>query len=190
MKCHCFFILSLLFRCLIIFNISLFYLIYFHGSTFLFTVFRCKWFPSKNRDATCFRPVRENRNPTPPMYCTSITTPQCQNQPYSYGSLPNVFLQRNVTEIRIELEFYDALLASGCSENLRLFLCGTYIPFCAENQNPFMMPCREVCEEVQGACLDHFRFLYGGLPWPNKLQCHRFPSSNDDARTCFMPGDV
>ena len=124
------------------------------------------------------------------MYCTSITTPQCQNQPYSYGSLPNVFLQRNVTEIRIELEFYDALLASGCSENLRLFLCGTYIPFCAENQNPFMMPCREVCEEVQGACLDHFRFLYGGLPWPNKLQCHRFPSSNDDARTCFMPGDV
>lgn len=155
-------------------------------------VFRCKHFPARQSGVECLKPFRENRrSQVLPMYCTDITVPQCQNLTYTLGSLPNLFMQRNITEIQIEITFYNALLDTGCSPHLPLFLCGTYIPFCSSNGNPFMMPCRELCEEVQRDCLHHYMFLYGGLPWPNKLQCHRFPSRDlESERPCFMPGDT
>ncbi|WAR14739.1 FZD1-like protein [Mya arenaria] len=149
----------------------------------------------RNRDANCFGPwreprVRRNQNQMH-MYCSPITLDQCQDLHYVLGSLPNRYLQRNISEIQVELNYYNPLIATSCHANLRLFLCGTFNPFCVHNENPFTTPCREFCEEVEGSCADSFALLYGGLPWPNKLQCHRFPAAESgESAHCFMPNDL
>ena len=154
--------------------------------TFIFT-FRCKRYPSKN-SGNCVHPVQEPRNTLQHTYCTHNSIPICQNLRYVLGSLPNRFLQRSVTEISTEMQFYEALVQSGCSDHLRFFLCGTYMPFCVHNESPFSMPCRELCEQIHNECDTMYEILYHGLPWPNKLQCHRFRST-EDAGACVMPGD-
>ncbi|KAH3741005.1 atrial natriuretic peptide-converting enzyme-like [Dreissena polymorpha] len=153
---------------------------------------KCNKFKGANSNA-CLKPWREpnpDRGSVHHLYCSPIRISQCQNLPYHIGSLPNLFLQRNITELQTEFGYYDSLLATGCHAHLRLFLCGTYMPFCVHNANPFTIPCRELCEEVEAACEVHFALLNGGLPWPQKVQCHRFPLAESQERLrCFMPTD-
>ena len=148
---------------------------------------RCKNLPPRST-GTCVAPVREPRTTLQHTYCEQNTIPMCQHLPYFLGSLPNQFLQRSITEIQTEMQYYDPLVQSGCSANLAFFLCGTYMPFCVHNESPFSMPCRELCEQVRSDCDAVYALSYHGLPWPNKLQCHRFRSTEDEG-SCVMPGD-
>ena len=152
--------------------------------------FKCKKLPSKKNSDTCIRSVIE-----PPrgermnhMFCTPNTLPLCQNMTFTSGSLPNMFRQGSVDEIGQEMEFYRPLIDSACSPQLPFFLCGTYMPFCIRTEDPLAMPCRELCEMVKAECSDDFRRLYGGLPWPQKLQCHLYPESSGQRR-CVMHTD-
>lgn len=154
-----------------------------------FYFYRCNKLPSKRTDATCFRPVRESNTELEHTYCVDNTIPMCLGL-NSLGSLPNFFLQRSISEITTEMRFYESLVDSGCHAQLRFFLCGTYLPFCVPHRTPFATPCRELCEEVAHDCGNIFDFMYGGLPWPNKLQCHRYANSTDTRRFCAMPGEI
>lgn len=151
-------------------------------------IFRCNQLPSKRNDDVCLRPVRESRVELQHTYCVDNVIPMCISL-NSLGSLPNFFLQRSLGEITTEMRFYEDLVSTNCNANLQFFLCGTYLPLCVPNITPFAIPCRELCDEIKRDCSTHFDFIYQGLPWPNKLQCHRYTPSNDTSRYCAMPGD-
>ncbi|KAL4216345.1 hypothetical protein ACF0H5_024072 [Mactra antiquata] len=150
--------------------------------------FKCGKLPSRKGKEECLRPIRENKRQNAHVYCSENDIPVCRKF-NTFGSLPNFFMQRNIREITTEMRFYDNLIASGCNEHLAFFLCGTYMPFCVHNITPFSNPCRELCEQVKTDCSSHFAYIYRGLPWPNKLQCHRYVNSTNTQRHCSMPGD-
>ncbi|XP_045184082.2 frizzled-10-A-like [Mercenaria mercenaria] len=151
--------------------------------------FKCRRLPSKRNDDTCLRPVNESTTNLQHTYCVDNTIPMCLGL-NTLGSLPNFFLQRSLEEITTEMGFYEELVSSNCHQHLRFFLCGTFLPFCVPHITPFATPCRELCEEIRTNCSTHFDFIYQGLPWPNKLQCHRYVSSEDPDRYCALPGDI
>lgn len=150
--------------------------------------YKCNKLPSTRSPRQCLPPVRETNEELEHTYCVQNTIPMCVTL-NRLGSLPNFFLQRSLSEIRTEMTFYENLVSSGCHAHLKFFLCGTYLPFCVPHRTPFANPCRELCEEVVRDCSSHYDFIYRGLPWPNKLQCHRYANSTDSIRYCSMPGD-
>lgn len=105
--------------------------------------------------------------------------------------------QNDLDEIGVEIQQYTSMVESGCSTRLSFLLCGAFMPFCIHGPSqdqPYVVPCREVCQQVQHDCRRQFHDAWGGLPWPSKLHCHRYPShtSNylqDDNTTvpCSMP---
>ncbi|KAK3578390.1 hypothetical protein CHS0354_025483 [Potamilus streckersoni] len=151
---------------------------------------KCRGLPTQ-RD-TCIDVIPEpSPNQTKHTYCDKIPLPMCQNIAFRTGSLPNMFFQRSLEEIMTEMQFYEPLVLSGCSPNLVFLLCGTYMPFCIKNENPFTLPCQELCKSVKADCELDFQLLYRGLPWPNKLQCQRYPKkTNDSPWSCVMPTDL
>lgn len=110
-------------------------------------------------------------------------------------------LQSDLEEIRHEVLQYQSLIESGCSTRLTFLLCGAFMPFCIHGPSldqPYVVPCREVCQEVRNDCRRQFQELWGGIPWPAKLHCHRYPSqrskfvktdkkSDKRAVPCAMP---
>lgn len=129
--------------------------------------------------------------------CQPNPFPVCQSMPYTLGSLPNPFMQSDVDEIGQEIQQYASLVESGCSSRLPFLLCGAYMPFCIHGpgvERPFVVPCREVCQQVQNDCRREFHEAWGGLPWPAKLHCHRYPShtsnylqTDNTTAPCAMP---
>ncbi|KAL8562926.1 hypothetical protein ACOMHN_004618 [Nucella lapillus] len=129
--------------------------------------------------------------------CQPNPVSMCQNMPYTLGSLPNPFMQSDLDEITVEMQQYSALIESGCSGRLPFLLCGSFMPFCIHGplrDEAYVVPCREVCQQVRHDCRRQFHDSWGGLPWPAKLHCHRYPSytSNylqEDNTTvpCAMP---
>lgn len=68
------------------------------------------------------------------------------------------------------------LIHYNCSRNLKFFLCSVFTPMCSKHVVGAIPPCRSLCEEVQADCqpvIDQFEF-----PWPNLLNCSRFPVYN------------
>ncbi|XP_067653914.1 uncharacterized protein [Haliotis asinina] len=137
--------------------------------------------PPKQRGESCHqRHLTCERNPIP----------LCQNLTFSQGSLPNMFLQCKVEEIEAEMQQFQDLLRTNCSPHLRFFMCGIYMPYCVRAETPFALPCREICEDVRQSCERVYRRLTGGLPWPSKFQCHRYPQSTNVHQVCASPSDV
>ncbi|XP_076438332.1 uncharacterized protein LOC143277417 [Babylonia areolata] len=118
--------------------------------------------------------------------CQPIDLPMCQGLSYSDGMSPNMFGQCNRSQIAAEMEQFRPLVERGCSPRIGFFLCGVYMPFCSERDGMMSFPCRELCEEVQTSCESAYRSMTGGLPWPNKFQCHRYPSASNSNFTCVM----
>ena len=122
--------------------------------------------------------------------CEPIDLPLCRDLSFRVGMSPNMFGQCNRTEIAQEMEQFRPLLSSGCSPDLGFFLCGVYMPFCAREEEGLMsFPCQELCEDVRDSCQPVYARMTGGLPWPNKFQCHRYPLSTNANYTCVMPGE-
>lgn len=161
--------------------------------------FKCKRLPSRSTNS-CVRPQRESQKAVTREYvlCEVNKLSMCQDIPFSQGSLPNMFLQSDLRVIEQEMSQFQELVSSGCSRKLRLFLCGVYMPFCVQGSQhgagsglassghlppqldvPFVVPCREWCQEVYDQCSGEYQQRTHGLPWPGKFHCHRFPSYTD-----------
>ncbi|XP_050399430.1 secreted frizzled-related protein 4 [Patella vulgata] len=154
------------------------------------TDFNCNTLlPRKSKK--CIPPVSERpRCANQHVTCQRNEHDFCQGLNFPLGMLPNMFLQCSKQDIHRELDEYRVLIDSGCSEHLAFLLCGIYQPFCTRAENPFALPCREICELVKSDCESTYSRLFGGLPWPGKLQCHRYPLSTDELWLCAMPGDT
>ncbi len=147
--------------------------------------FRCPQFLPK-RSNRCILPLPEKKKKKQRGHvaCQRNTLTMCSTieEPYTYGSMPNMFLQNNMPLMELEMQQYQPLIQSGCSQNLRFFLCGVFMPFCVQQGGqdiPFLVPCRELCQEVYDSCHEEFTRSRNGLPWPGKLHCHRYPSFAD-----------
>lgn len=147
----------------------------------------CDVLPKKN----CLRKIPDKTCDQNHTLCAPLDLPLCQSLGlrYSTGMSPNMFGQCHRAEVSAEMEQFRPLVASGCSPRLGLFLCAAYMPFCAGPEAAMAQPCRELCLEVRDACSGPYRTLSGGLPWPNKFQCHRYPESTDRNFACVMSNE-
>jgi hypothetical protein len=148
--------------------------------------FECKSLPS----GKCIKPVKEGKCRHEHTNCIKNSALNvCANLTFTWGTLPNMFGQCNIEELNTEIQYFDALVATNCHLNLKFLLCGVYSPFCVRNEVPFTFPCREICDEIRKACEPHYKRLYHRLPWPQKLQCHRYPTSETKEIECVMPNE-
>lgn len=108
--------------------------------------------------------------------CANLTA-HTRNKKYVLGVLPNMFLQNSPERIFKEMNNFEDLVLSNCSDKLAFFICGVYLPYCSDNEgaNGFRVPCQELCVEVFKKCGKKLNEITG-LNWPSKFQCHRYPS--------------
>ena len=105
-----------------------------------------------------------------------------------FARFPNARGQ-DLTEALTEfLHFYRLLnMDNYCSHVLYNFLCFHYFPKCDPDRPQLgATPCRETCNEVWMACIDHARALSSGLDFPDHLRCSNFPSG---ASECSPRGE-
>ena len=98
------------------------------------------------------------------------------------GRFPN---SRNLDKTESIKEFFDfsrlLYLDNYCSHVLYNFLCFHYFPKC-DTERPRLgaTPCRETCNEVWTACIDHARSLSANFTFPDHLQCSNFPLGSSE----------
>ncbi|CAF3905790.1 unnamed protein product [Rotaria sordida] len=111
--------------------------------------------------------------------CQLITYYECKNIGYNQTYLPNKFNHQDQKDVALVINQFTALIAVGCSSELRFLLCSIYMPLCLANYSDPIPPCREVCERVREPC-EPFYLRYGFL-WPDALKCEQYPSNHEKA---------
>lgn len=87
-------------------------------------------------------------------------------------------LDRSQEDAILDLKQYKELDSIDCAKNLRLFLCGTFLPMCTVLDKP-IRPCRSLCEEVKSGC-EKVLMRYTRLPWPKQLRCEQYPEKDSN----------
>ncbi|CAF1181053.1 unnamed protein product [Adineta steineri] len=116
--------------------------------------------------------------------CQAITYYECKNIGYNQTYLPNKFNHQDQKDVALVINQFTALIAVGCSSELRFLLCSIYMPLCLPNYSETIPPCREVCERVRTPCESYYT-RYGFI-WPDALKCEQYPSSTENS-ICMDP---
>lgn len=107
----------------------------------------------------------------------------CSGLGYNMTGMPNLGGNELQQEAEYYLRTFSPLIQYGCSPHLRLFLCSVYVPMCTEKVANPIGPCRGLCENVRSRC---YPVLQGfGFPWPDALECTRFPVQNNHEHMCM-----
>lgn len=85
------------------------------------------------------------------------------------------------------LQTFQSLVESGCSEELKPFLCFAHLPICIDSEketepNVVIPPCRSMCERVESKC--SLLLKAAGLNWPESLTCSQY---NDELCASVPP---
>jgi len=100
----------------------------------------------------------------------------CKDMPYNSTLFPNLLDNRNIYEAIKEMDVFTPMIKVACSELLQTFLCSVYAPYCREEGNGIMYPCRSICEKAKKGCLELMeRFEF---KWPRSLDCKNFQPEN------------
>lgn len=115
--------------------------------------------------------------------CEPIRVELCTGFGYNMTGMPNLGGNELQQEAEYYLKTFSPLIQYGCSTHLKLFLCSVYVPMCTEKVSNPIGPCRGLCENVRSRC---FPVLQGfGFPWPDTLNCSRFPVENNHEHMCM-----
>lgn len=115
--------------------------------------------------------------------CEPIHVDLCKGLGYNYTGMPNLGGNELQQEADYTLKTFSPLIQYGCSSQLKLFLCSVYVPMCTEKVANPIGPCRGLCESVRSRC---YPVLQGfGFPWPDALNCSRFPEENNHEHMCM-----
>ncbi|XP_052808670.1 frizzled-4-like [Mya arenaria] len=115
--------------------------------------------------------------------CEPIKLDLCKDMQYSVTGMPNVANHESVKDAELIMQTFSPLIHYGCSSRLRFFLCSAYLPMCTEKVKETIGPCRPLCEGVKSKCkpvLEDF-----GFPWPDALNCSKFPEENNQNHMCM-----
>ncbi|CAI5662039.1 unnamed protein product [Oreochromis niloticus] len=103
--------------------------------------------------------------------CEPITIPMCQGLSYNQTLIPNLLGHTSQREAFTKMSFFNSMVQTVCSVDIRAFLCRVYAPQCEAGQAQW--PCRSFCEKARRDCeglMSNF-----GISWPEELQCSSFP---------------
>ncbi|KAK5641721.1 hypothetical protein RI129_010268 [Pyrocoelia pectoralis] len=115
--------------------------------------------------------------------CEPIRVELCTNLGYNATGMPNLGGNELQQDAEYTLKTFSPLIQYGCSSQLKLFLCSVYVPLCTEKVINPIGPCRSLCENVRSRC---YPVLEGfGFPWPDTLNCSRFPEENNHEHMCM-----
>lgn len=121
--------------------------------------------------------------------CEPIRVELCTGLGYNVTGMPNLGGNELQQDADYTLKTFSPLIQYGCSSQLKLFLCSVYVPMCTEKVINPIGPCRGLCENVRSRC---YPVLQGfGFPWPDALNCSRFPEENNHEHMCMEgPKDI
>lgn len=115
--------------------------------------------------------------------CEPIRVELCMDLGYNMTGMPNLGGNDLQQEADYNLKSFSPLIQYGCSSQLKLFLCSVYVPMCTEKVINPIGPCRGLCESVRSRCYPVLRGF--GFPWPDALNCSRFPIENNQEHMCM-----
>ncbi|XP_061083586.1 secreted frizzled-related protein 5-like [Conger conger] len=98
----------------------------------------------------------------------------CHAVGYKRMRLPNLLEHETMPEVRQQAGSWVPLLAKRCHGDTQVFLCSLFAPVCLDRP---IYPCRSLCEAVRDGCAPVMETY--GFPWPDMLQCDKFPVDND-----------
>ncbi|XP_067841702.1 secreted frizzled-related protein 2-like [Heptranchias perlo] len=101
----------------------------------------------------------------------------CYGVGYSQMRLPNLLGHETLREVLQQAGSWVPLLSKRCHPDTRKFLCSLFSPVCLPELQVSIRPCRTLCQEVRDGCRPVMSAF--GFPWPEMLDCNRFPVDND-----------
>ncbi|KXJ28790.1 Frizzled-5 [Exaiptasia diaphana] len=101
--------------------------------------------------------------------CEKLILNSCDNVDYANIRLPNVFGHSNQNIVRRAMRRWVPILRTGCSSDLKEFLCRVYAPPCQISR----LPCRSMCKRIKKQC--HKTLKRQKLKWPSSLRCSILP---------------
>ncbi|KRX90352.1 Secreted frizzled-related protein 5, partial [Trichinella pseudospiralis] len=103
----------------------------------------------------------------------------CHGIDYARMRLPNLVDHETLDEAVQQAAPWISLLRLNCHPDTQRFLCSLFAPVCLERA---IYPCRSLCEAVKSGCEKRMQMY--GFPWPEMLNCNKFPITND---MCIQP---
>ncbi|KRZ11728.1 Secreted frizzled-related protein 5, partial [Trichinella zimbabwensis] len=103
----------------------------------------------------------------------------CHGIDYVRMRLPNLVDHETLDEAVQQAAPWISLLRLNCHPDTQRFLCSLFAPVCLERA---IYPCRSLCEAVKSGCEKRMQMY--GFPWPEMLNCNKFPITND---MCIQP---
>ncbi|XP_038675107.1 secreted frizzled-related protein 2-like [Scyliorhinus canicula] len=101
----------------------------------------------------------------------------CHGVGYSQMRLPNLLGHETMKEALQQASSWVPLLNKQCHSDTRKFLCSLFAPVCLSELQESIQPCRSLCQAVRDSCTPVMSAF--GFPWPDMLDCNRFPVDND-----------
>uniref|UniRef100_A0A3Q1J459 FZ domain-containing protein n=1 Tax=Anabas testudineus TaxID=64144 RepID=A0A3Q1J459_ANATE len=95
----------------------------------------------------------------------------CQGLSYNMTITPNLLGHTSQREAVTKMSFFNSMVQTVCSLDIRLFLCRVYAPECVAGE--VQQPCRSFCEKAKQGCESLMSSF--GVSWPSELQCNSFP---------------
>ncbi|GFS02814.1 frizzled-7 [Elysia marginata] len=108
--------------------------------------------------------------------CEKITVALCKDIQYNETILPNLLKHQKQEEAGMEVHQFYPLVKTGCSKQLKFFLCSMYFPVCTVMEYA-VPPCRDLCLEAKQGCEKLMNTF--GFPWPSAFDCDKFPASDE-----------
>nr|XP_056714696.1 secreted frizzled-related protein 2-like [Euleptes europaea] len=100
----------------------------------------------------------------------------CHGVGYSEMRLPNLLGHDTMKEALQQSASWEPLLSKRCHPDTKKFLCSLFAPVCISGVEEPIFPCRSLCEAVRDGCTPVMETF--GFPWPEMLNCSRFPQGN------------
>ncbi|XP_034467512.1 uncharacterized protein LOC117777094 [Hippoglossus hippoglossus] len=121
--------------------------------------------------------------------CEPITIPMCQGLSYNQTISPNLLGHTSQREAVMKMSFFNSIVQTVCSVDIRLFLCRVYAPQCVAGE--VQRPCRSFCERAKRGCESLMNSF--GVSWPADLQCNLFPEEvciSEDSRSEMLNAEA
>ncbi|XP_012729300.2 secreted frizzled-related protein 2 [Fundulus heteroclitus] len=109
----------------------------------------------------------------------------CNDIEYTEMRLPNLLGHETMNEVLQQASSWTPLVQKQCHPDTKKFLCSLFAPVCLDDLDEPIQPCRSLCESVRHGCGPVM--LAFGYPWPEMLDCNRFPPDND---LCIPPASI